>query len=127
MSNGIIYLFCAVICVIILGFIWYFYRKKKQYKKAGSNNLVVHDAHAVEVTGSNPLPAIEEQEQTAIPDIAVSPQKPFKIRECAICKTDILDGHKWTKKQGIYYHKKCWKAAEKLIMEGERNEDDLRT
>ena len=43
----------------------------------------------------------------------VNPER--KIRECGICKNDVLPDEVMTKNQGIYMHKSCIKYAKKYF------------
>jgi len=47
-------------------------------------------------------------------DVQVQEVPKTKERECEICHEEILQDERYTKQQGHYYHKKCWKLAEKM-------------
>jgi len=44
-------------------------------------------------------------------------ERPQRVKhECYFCKDNILNGERWTKRQGKWYHKKCLKAMVKQVM-----------
>lgn len=43
-------------------------------------------------------------------------QEPAKTRgECFYCKNQILEGERWSKQQGKYFHKKCYKELKRVF------------